>query len=58
MKRRAKPLRKLSGPNVLIIEPRKSKSKARIRNKPRPARKAAAKKPVAKRKPAKARRAK
>jgi hypothetical protein len=47
---RAKPAKKASGPNVLIIEPR-SKQKAK------PARKTASK-PAAKRKPAKARRAK
>ena len=56
-KRRAKPLSKPSGPNVLIIEPRSSK-KAQAKTRPRPVRKSAAKKPAAKRKPAKARRAK
>jgi succinyl-CoA synthetase alpha subunit len=65
-KQRAKPLKKLSGPNVLIIEPRSSKkprAKAQNKSKPRPVRKAATRKPVAqkpatKRKPVKARRAK
>ena len=54
-KRRAKPLKKPSGPNVLIIEPRAHRSS---KGKARPVRKAAAKKPAAKRKPARARRAK
>ena len=59
LSRRAKPLKKPSGPTVLIIEPRlkpSRKSKAKVKS--RPARKAAASKPAAKRKPAKARRAK
>src|SRR5688572_30751871 len=56
-KHRAKPLRKPSGPNVLIIEPRSSK-KARAKTRARPVRKSAVRKPAAKRKPARARRAK